>query len=130
MKKGFVAMGIIFFSFYAQASWAQGVISGTTPGFPAETIEVRLVDSSGNIVKSTRSDMFGKFSFSNVPAGEYSIFVSGPYVQTGRSPILRVPSNGMNVGPLEPHPTTPALVAMLYALAVSFPQQFTRVVTQ
>ncbi len=51
-----------------------GANKGTTDGAPVNNLMMYLLDATGTLYQSTRTDATGHYSFSNIPTGTYYVF--------------------------------------------------------
>ena len=51
-----------------------GANKGTTDGVPVSNLMMYLLDATGTLYQSTRTDALGHYSFSNIPTGTYYVF--------------------------------------------------------
>ena len=88
-------------------------ITGRVGALPAVQIQVTLFDTSGTHVARTSTDGSGRFTF-QAPPGQYELALEGRYIVGLRSAVV-ILSERTDLGWIGPWPTTPALVAVLYA---------------
>lgn len=91
---------------------AQGDIRGSVTIFPANDIQVSLINQSGVVVNRTTTDNSGQYDFRSVSAGNYKLEFSCDYIKTATTNSFFVPPSGMPRGaePLLNHYNTPGMI--------------------
>lgn len=78
LMKSFLALLLTIFCFNASAQFtvSGGVYYHNNPNKPLPNVQVDLKDGAGNILQTVYTDQAGQYSFSNVPAGTYTLSAS------------------------------------------------------
>ncbi len=76
--KSLFALLLVFASLGASAQFtiSGGVFYHNNPNKPLPNVQVDLKDGSGNVLQTAFTDQTGQYSFSNVPAGTYTLSAS------------------------------------------------------
>jgi len=76
--KSLLALLLVFASLGASAQFtiSGGVFYHNNPNKPLPNVQVDLKDGSGNVLQTAFTDQTGQYSFSNVPAGTYTLSAS------------------------------------------------------
>ncbi|MCF6137925.1 carboxypeptidase regulatory-like domain-containing protein [Pseudalkalibacillus berkeleyi] len=97
------------FTLVANPASVTGTIINATTGLPITDlmIEVKIVDTFGNVVTSTFTDLNGQYEVNNLMPGIYGILASAPNFQTNSASVKLLPGQLTNVNvTLTPEPGT------------------------